>query len=389
MRRLSVLTIILLICSASATFAARASGRVSLVPAEQAATAIDTIPPAITLTSPQVKRGVKLVANETTITVTGKATDASGVASVTVNGQAAALDENGNFSAELLLKPGENQITVAATDIYRNSAGEKFTISREVGQAPAKPKQDTRLAALPTGRYFALIIGNNDYQQMTRLRTPINDAREVEKTLKDTFGFETRLIINARRRDILSAMNELRKKVTANDSVLIYYAGHGEYDQTVDKSYWLPVDAQKDDTAEWIIADDVTSNIKRFASKHVLLVSDSCYSGTLKRSSQTNLKNAEERGEFLRKMQNRPSRTLMASGGNEPVADGGGTGHSIFADVFLKALNGMEQGSFTADELFHNEIKTRVAGRSDQVPEYGDIRNSGHDGGDFVFMRKQ
>jgi hypothetical protein len=389
MRTIFVFTIITLICPVSAAFAAKATQRVSLVPAEQAASTTDSTPPSITITSPAVKRGVKLVASETSLTVTGRASDASGVASVTVNGQLAALDESGNFSAELLLKPGENQIAVVATDIYRNSASEKFAISREAGQAPAKPKQQTYLAAAPTGRYFALIIGNNDYQQMTRLKTPVNDAREVEKALKDTFGFETQLITNARRSDILSAMNELRKKVTASDSVLIYYAGHGEYDQTVDKSYWLPVDAQKDNTAEWIIADDVTSNIKRFASKHVLLVSDSCYSGTLKRSSQTNLKNAEERGEFLRKMQNRSSRTLMASGGNEPVADGGGTGHSIFADVFLKALNGMEQGSFTADELFHNEIKTRVAGRSDQVPEYGDIRNSGHDGGDFVFVKKQ
>ncbi|MBI5749278.1 MAG: formylglycine-generating enzyme family protein, partial [Nitrospinae bacterium] len=81
----------------------------------------------------------------------------------------------------------------------------------------------------------------------------------------------------------------------------------------------------------------------------------------------------------------RPSRTLMASGGNEPVADEGGSGHSVFADAFLRALKEADKGIFTAEELFHGRVKSSVAGKSDQVPEYNDIKNSGHDGGDFIF----
>ena len=79
----------------------------------------------------------------------------------------------------------------------------------------------------------------------------------------------------------------------------------------------------------------------------------------------------------------------MASGGNEPVSDsGGGNRHSIFADSLLKALKGIDQREFTADELFYQQIRSRVAGKSDQVPEYKEIRNSGHEGGDFVFFKK-
>ena len=77
----------------------------------------------------------------------------------------------------------------------------------------------------------------------------------------------------------------------------------------------------------------------------------------------------------------------MASGGNEPVADGGGSGHSIFAKVFLRALKNAERKIFTAEQVFL-QIKESVAGQSEQTPEYSIIRNSGHDGGDFVFKRK-
>ena len=45
----------------------------------------------------------------------------------------------------------------------------------------------------------------------------------------------------------------MRKKLGSNDNLLIYYAGHGEFDKNVEKAYWLPVDAQRDDPTNWII----------------------------------------------------------------------------------------------------------------------------------------
>lgn len=79
----------------------------------------------------------------------------------------------------------------------------------------------------------------------------------------------------------------------------------------------------------------------------------------------------------------------MASGGNEPVADGGGDGHSVFARVFLTGLAKMERNSFTGAELFRDFVQERVAGKADQTPEYNPLRNSGHESGDFVFVRRQ
>ena len=88
-------------------------------------------------------------------------------------------------------------------------------------------------------------------------------------------------------------------------------------------------------------------------------------------------------------MNEKPSRSLLASGGNEPVFDSGGSGHSVFADAFIKALDEVDKKAFTAEELFYGYIKERVAGKSEQVPEYNTIRNSGHDGGDFIFIKTE
>jgi len=349
-------------------------------------------PPKITILSPTAQRRIKPLSKETHITVKGQATDARGIASVTVNGRPAALKATGMFSVDVPLQIGENQITVVATNTREVSATEQFTLVRESVQV-AKPRLTpsstpvVSAMASATGSYYALIIGNNDYRHMVKLKTAVNDATSLEKILKNQYGFQTKRLVNATRSEILSGINDFRKRLGENDSLLIYYAGHGEFDKTAGKAYWLPIDAQQDNPAEWIIADDITSSIKRIASKHVLIVSDSCFSGTLTRSAQTHIDDSGERNAFLRKMTERPSRTLMASGGNEPVADGGGTGHSIFADTFIRALNEMESPVFAADELFYKHVKSRVAGKSDQVPEYNEIRNSGHDGGDFVFVK--
>lgn len=249
-----------------------------------------------------------------------------------------------------------------------------------------KGKKGTDTAVSISAHYYALIIGNNNYKHLPKLKTAVTDATEIEKILKTHYGFKTKLLLDATRRDILSTINEFRKQLGSNDNFFIYYAGHGEYDKTADKAYWLPVDAQKDNPVDWISATDITDNIKRIASRHILIVSDSCYSGTLTRAAVTDLEAKGEREEYINKMMARPSRTLMASGGSEPVADEGGGNNSVFAAAFLRALNEADKPLFTAEELFHGRIKSIVAGKSEQVPEYNDIRNSGHEGGDFVFQ---
>ncbi len=258
------------------------------------------------------------------------------------------------------------------------------------GQRKIVPQAKTPAPNLSveTGRYYAIVIGINEYRHLPKLQTAKKDAEDVARVLREKFGFETRLLLDATRHEIVDSINQARARLREDDNFLLYYAGHGEFDKTTEKAFWLPADARPDSDAEWIIADTVTSNIKRFAARHVLVVADSCYSGTMTRKAVTSLASSEERAVHLRKMLRKNSRTLMASGGNEPVADSGGEGHSIFASVLLRALERAEEPVFTAESLFDEEIKVAVSGRAEQTPEYHDIRNSGHDGGDFVFVAK-
>jgi uncharacterized caspase-like protein len=246
------------------------------------------------------------------------------------------------------------------------------------------------LAADPqAGRYYALVIGINNYRHMAPLKTAADDAREVASVLQGRFGFETQVLIDADRSQIISAINSYRRRLDENDSLLIYYAGHGHNDREADKGYWLPVDARLDDNANWISADDITTNTKVIPARHVLIISDSCYSGTIYRGIEPSLTEPVARDRFIRKMAGGKSRMLMASGGNEPVADGGGGRHSVFANALLRGLGRMEQNIFTGAELFRDYVQESVAGRANQTPEYSPLRNSGHDSGDFVFVRRQ
>jgi hypothetical protein len=343
----------------------------------------DVTPPQIVIFSHDTSRAIKVVQKQKKISIKGRATDKNGIVEVIVNNKEASLDEKGNFNADIYLGMGKNKIVVRAMDTFENVADRTFTITRaasDVSKADAAEKT-------ASGKYFALIIGNNNYKYIRKLETAKKDARDIAHTLKKVFGFEVKLLLDATRNDTVQAINTIRKSLKENDNLLIYYAGHGEFDKTANKAYWLPVDARSDDDTNWILADRITSNIRRISSKHILVVADSCYSGTFTRRAVTDLSSSQARDRYLKKMQTKKSRTILASGGNEPVSDIGGKGHSVFAAALLHGLNQMEKNSFSAEELFYDHIKERVAGNADQTPEYNVIRNSGHDGGDFVFKR--
>jgi hypothetical protein len=361
------------------------------------AAAKDTDPPQIVITSPQLDRGVKIGTQSSKIAVAGRATDESGVNEVLVQDSSARLDEQGNFSADVLLKVGENKITVTAVDIHGNRASKDFTLRRESQSAAATPAAENATtsaveSATPSpssGRYYALVIGINDYQSLPHLKTAEGDAQAVASVLRERLGFDVSLLLNATRQQIVAALSAYRRELDANASLLIYYAGHGYNDRDADKAYWLPVDATLEDVSNWIIADEITTGIRVIPARHVLVVSDSCYSGTLTRGLNVGPARSSEREQFLQKMSAGRSRTLMASGGDEPVADGGGSGHSVFAAALLRGLREMDKPRFTASELFAAYVIEPVAGRSDQTPIYNPLRNSGHESGDFVFMRKK
>jgi uncharacterized caspase-like protein len=245
-------------------------------------------------------------------------------------------------------------------------------------------------AALANGNYYALVIGIDRYAPpMPTLSTAVNDAISMSSVLKDRFGFQVTLLTDrdATRSSILNTLNRYRNTLDENDNLLIYYAGHGYSDPDADRAYWLPVDAESVESANRISADDLTAAVRTLRSRHVLIISDSCYSGSLTRDPDLPSPSGGQTT-FLSRMVRSRSRTLMASGGDEPVSDTGTGGHSVFAYAVLSALEQTDEPVFTAGDLFYSSVRQQVAGRSRQIPKYDIIRNSNHDNGDFVFVLK-
>jgi hypothetical protein len=250
--------------------------------------------------------------------------------------------------------------------------------------------QEDGTSAVANGNYYALVIGIDDYPPpLRRLKTAVADARAISSALREDYGFQVQLLLDrdATRAHILDAIARYRNTLSTNDNLLIYYAGHGYSDHEADKAYWLPADADSSFSANRIIADDLTTGVRVLPARHVLVISDSCYSGALTRDVDAPVRSGGQAA-FINRMLRSRSRTLMASGGDEPVSDQGSNGHSVFAYALLRALERTDGQMFTASDMFYGSVREQVAGRSEQLPEYSIIRNSSHDEGDFVFSRK-
>jgi tetratricopeptide (TPR) repeat protein len=182
-------------------------------------------PPTIAILSPE---GLRVEAREARTTLRGRVTPPDGVAAVTVNGNAAALESDGTFRVGVTLDVGENPIVVAAMDTQRHVTEQTFTISRPGGA----------LSPPPTRR-LALIIGNAKYQ-VSPLRNAVNDASDMHEVLKK-LGFETTLRLNATFQQMEDAIDSFRLKLRQGGVGLFYYTGHGV--QIEGQNYLVPVDA--------------------------------------------------------------------------------------------------------------------------------------------------
>ncbi|SDW87499.1 Caspase domain-containing protein [Lutibacter oricola] len=343
-------------------------------------------PPEIDITEPVVvSRGFKIVKSKK-IKVIGKATDKDGIYEVTINGTDAYVEANGNFRAEVPLRIGDNELIVKASDIKGKSTTKKFFIKRESPEptviVDVNPNVD--VVNTTTGNYYALLIGVSDYgdSKIVDLEgLPSKDATGLGNILTSKYNFKpenVKVLINATRSDILNAFDTFRKKITEKDNLLIFYAGHGVYEDDAEVGYWLPADADKEFTANWIQNSVIVSTIKRIKAKHTLLISDACFSGSIFKTRSL----TKEAPKAYQKLYELPSKKAITSGTLKTVPN-----KSVFYKYLINRLTNNTSKYMSALELFSN-IKTPVANNSPNVPQYGVIHGIGDEGGDFIFIKK-
>lgn len=246
----------------------------------------------------------------------------------------------------------------------------------------ANKTRSSNLSGVNFGRYFAVVIGNNNYANTSNLQTSVNDAKAVASVLKRQYGFKTIVLADASRGRMLAALNSLRKQLTSKDNLVIYFAGHGR--SNGGRGFWLPADAQTGDKKTWISNEQVTNFIDAMHAKHVLVVADSVYSGTLSQSSIPRpIADSGRNRAWFEAVSNTKVRVAMSSGGNNPVT--GSDNHSVFSGAFLNALRAgkpvMEgAGLFQLVRQQANKASTARA-------RYAPIRFAGHEAGDFIFLK--
>lgn len=249
----------------------------------------------------------------------------------------------------------------------------------------AKAKKDMLI-----GDYYALIIGIDDYYgEFEPLNNAVRDAEAIEKVLKAKYKFDHFITLfdrEATRIQILEAFEELARRVKPTDNVFIYYSGHGEYKEQYNRGYWIPVDARSNSISELISNNDIQTALTGIRSKHTLLISDACFAGEIFRGEVLQIP-FENSDNYYRKVHERPSRKAITSGGIEPVMDTGKEGHSVFAYYLIKSLENNEDPFYDASQLYER-IKIPVTNNSDQQPHFHPIKNTGDEGGQFIFIHK-
>lgn len=276
-----------------------------------------------------------------------------------------------------------------ATTPRLRAPGETDAVVATPGSAEA-----VRARGLEFGRYFALVIGNEEYSKIEPLQTPVNDAVNIANLLRDKYGFQVSVLLNATNIEVMETINDLNSELTEDDNLLIYYAGHGSRIQSgdVQSGYWLPVNADAPPrNTFWVSNEFVTGHLARIPARRVLVMADSCYAGLLSSSpGYLMLRDAPEyTQEFLRYKLPKRSRLLLSSGGDRPVLDEGAPGHSVFAATVLETLRDNDS-ILSGPQLFlaiDDKIRRRAADSGfDQRAEYKAIKGAGHEVGDFFFV---
>jgi len=234
------------------------------------------------------------------------------------------------------------------------------------------------------GKYYALIIGVSEYDNYKlNLVRPTIDAEKLSNLIVTKYSFEpsnVKLLLNPTRQNILSELFSLRKKLNKNDNLLLFYAGHGMFDEDAGQGYWWPRDADSESPSNWISNSDLRDQIRGIKTTHTLLIADACFSGGIFRTRGTpTIRTASLDIISLYKL---PSRRAITSGTKTTVPD-----NSIFFDYLLKALENNDNAYLSSQVLF-DSFRSIVINNSLQVPQDGIIAETGDEGGDFIFIKR-
>ena len=278
-----------------------------------------------------------------------------------------------NFNFDESLQVSKNQIA---------KLNKKINDIKPNLNSPIKVSPDITLS--PSGKYYALLIGNSNYVKWSKLKSPKNDVTEIGKVLENKYRFEKVItLIDGNKNQMFKAFKELSKITTDKDYVLIYYSGHGDIMSS--QRYWIPINGSKEyGFGDWVNLSDIEVYItNEISAHHLAIISDSCYFNIGTKGINKYQKNKTE---HYQKLLNKRARLVISSGYNEPVADTSNDKHSLFALSIIQSLKNNKSAIqlrdiFTDMELAHSGLKQQPTGQP--------VQGWGHGGGDLIFISRK
>jgi len=242
---------------------------------------------------------------------------------------------------------------------------------------------------------YAVVIGIDSYQNLPRdkqLKYAVKDARGVQDVLSKNYRFDKIYELyneQATRDRIMELLTiELPEKMGEEDSLFIFWAGHGNQEKTKsgDIGYLIPHDGNPEkpfsNISMTLLKEDIS---KKLPAKHVFYVMDACYGGLLTATRSLDKKTTRDLS-YLKEITKEQVRQVLTAGGKkETVLDRGRNGHSVFTGRLIEVLE--NSGDFVTANEIQAIIKERVykdaqARSHTQTPAFGTLYGNG----DYVFV---
>jgi hypothetical protein len=337
----------------------------------------ETDPPRVSVQEPYASDDgeIFLEAESHTLEVEGTIHDASLIRDIEVDGMPAVFnrnERNPEFLATLDVSD-KHSFTVTATDIYGNDTAYTYVLNRE-----AMLLHDVN----PMGKTWVVILENTDYQAFPSLDAASPDIPLIRSSLsryiihriihkKNLTKMETERFFSIELRDLMRNQDV--------GALLVWFAGHGNTGE--EGSYWIPVDARRDDPLTWYNLNALRASMLSYdhTISHFLIVSDACLAGpSICRAEAPDSVIPDCGDAALFKVRSAQSLSI-------PGADAGGE-KSLLARTVAAVLDANTSACLPVDALAEKLNETLKAAGA--TAEFGVVNGLSHDGGTFFFMTK-
>jgi uncharacterized caspase-like protein len=270
---------------------------------------------------------------------------------IEVNGKSlspAEVREAGGSGAALTIQGGENTVRVG----LKNQGATALPVTAAISWSD-NPKAIT---------LHVLAVGVSEYRDDSlKLKTAHKDAIDIAKAFQEygkglfgqvvihgkDGGSEPLINADATRENVIDALHALKGRVKEHDLLVVFFAGHGEKDQTTGIYYFLPSDYKKDRALEATAVrwDAIKEPMEALRCRAVVIL-DTCHSGA------AGMRGTSSRGELSEAINKAMARfagtrrgiiLLAACLGDQKTADDFG-GHGVFTLALLEAIRGQRLG---------------------------------------------